>query len=48
MVSDMEVLCGPCSKTLNGPSFIPEKAVPVDIFPLTDHCEMVISFNRLK
>jgi len=46
MVADMEALCGPGSKALSGKPFVPALAVPVDLFPSTDHCEMVIAFDR--
>jgi len=46
LVADLETLCGPRSKTLPGPCFVPSMAVPVDLFPSTDHCEMVIALER--
>lgn len=36
----------PESKTLQGEPFVPIKAVPVDMFPHTKHCELVILFER--
>ncbi|KAF7278763.1 hypothetical protein GWI33_007996 [Rhynchophorus ferrugineus] len=36
----------PISKTLHGECFVPVKAVAVDMFPHTNHCELVISFKR--
>jgi tRNA (uracil-5-)-methyltransferase len=39
-------LVRPTSKRLKGPRFYPVKAVPVDLFPYTDHCELVILFER--
>ncbi|KAL3272385.1 hypothetical protein HHI36_013862 [Cryptolaemus montrouzieri] len=36
----------PESKTLQGEPFVPVKAVPVDMFPHTKHCELVILFER--
>ncbi|KAK9887879.1 hypothetical protein WA026_000184 [Henosepilachna vigintioctopunctata] len=37
----------PESKTLQGEPFVPVKAVPVDMFPHTKHCELVILFERI-
>lgn len=31
-----------------GPPFIPVSAVPVDLFPYTTHCELVLTFDRLN
>ena len=39
-------LLRPESKRLSGPRFYPVKAVPVDLFPSTRHCELVILFER--
>lgn len=36
----------PESKTLHGEAFFPTKAVAVDMFPHTKHCELVIYFER--
>ena len=41
-------LVRPTSKRLTGPRFLPVKAVPVDLFPHTTHCEMVLLFEREK
>jgi tRNA (uracil-5-)-methyltransferase len=35
-----------CSKTLRGDPFEPKVVVPVDLFPHTAHCELVILFER--
>lgn len=37
----------PCSKTLKGDPFILKEAAAVDMFPHTDHIEMVLLFERL-
>lgn len=37
-------LCRPRSD--EGPPFVPTNAVPVDLFPHTPHCELVLSFER--
>uniref|UniRef100_A0A1Y1LUL4 tRNA (uracil(54)-C(5))-methyltransferase n=3 Tax=Photinus pyralis TaxID=7054 RepID=A0A1Y1LUL4_PHOPY len=34
------------SKTIDGDPFVPVKAVAVDLFPHTKHCELVILFER--
>ena len=47
LVEDTKALCGPVSKKLTGSPFYPVRAVPVDLFPSTDHCEMVILFERV-
>lgn len=38
----------PCSKTLKGDPFILKEAAAVDMFPHTDHIEMVLLFERLQ
>jgi len=47
LVADMEVLCGPSSKSLPGKAFEPVQGAPIDLFPSTDHCEMIIAFERV-
>ncbi|XP_030019825.2 tRNA (uracil-5-)-methyltransferase homolog A [Manduca sexta] len=39
-------LARPSSKTLRGAPFVPVTAVPVDMFPLTKHVELVVLFQR--
>lgn len=34
------------SKTKQGAPFFPVKAVPVDMFPQTPHCELIVYFER--
>lgn len=34
------------SKTKHGAPFVPVKAVPVDMFPQTPHCELIVYFER--
>uniref|UniRef100_A0A7S2DGA6 Uncharacterized protein n=1 Tax=Octactis speculum TaxID=3111310 RepID=A0A7S2DGA6_9STRA len=46
LVADLVVFCGPMSKTLTGPPFRPTRAIPVDLFPSTSHCEMVVALER--
>ena len=40
-------LARPTSKAYPGDPFIPRKAIPVDLFPHTNHFELVILFERL-
>ncbi|CAI5741500.1 unnamed protein product [Hyaloperonospora brassicae] len=48
LVRDAMTLCGPSSKALQGQAFEPVHAAPVDMFPHTPHCEMIIVFDRVK
>ncbi|XP_038148851.1 tRNA (uracil(54)-C(5))-methyltransferase homolog-B [Cyprinodon tularosa] len=42
-----ELCCAPDQeKKLTGPAFTPTLAVPVDMFPHTPHCELVLLFER--
>lgn len=41
-------LCKNCSKTMKGDPFVPKVAVPVDMFPHTPHCELVVLFERVS
>lgn len=41
-------LCKNCSKTMKGEPFVPIVAVPVDMFPHTPHCELVVLFERVE
>eukprot|EP00624_Nannochloropsis_granulata_P002475 evm.model.NODE_22511_length_10312_cov_32.033165.3 len=43
---DAVALCGPPSQKLKGLSFRPVKVVPVDMFPHTRHCEVIMVFER--
>lgn len=36
----------PQSKNLFGDPFVPVAAIPVDMFPHTNHCELIILFER--
>lgn len=39
-------LCMPASKQKLGSPFVPTNAIPVDLFPHTNHCELIITFER--
>ena len=41
-------LSRPTSKAYQGIPFTLIKAVPVDMFPQTEHCELVLQFDRIK
>ena len=47
LVKDTVILCGPETKKYRGLPFKPTRAQPVDMFPLTPHCEMVMTFDRM-
>jgi tRNA/tmRNA/rRNA uracil-C5-methylase (TrmA/RlmC/RlmD family) len=46
LVEDTLRLCGPTTNTFKGPAFRPVASTPVDLFPQTPHCEMVMVFER--
>ncbi|KAK1941437.1 tRNA (uracil-5-)-methyltransferase A [Phytophthora citrophthora] len=48
LVRDAVTLCGPSTKSIQGQAFEPVQTVPVDMFPHTPHCEMIIVFDRVK
>ncbi|GMF11957.1 unnamed protein product [Phytophthora lilii] len=48
LVRDAVTLCGPSTKSIQGQAFEPVHAAPVDMFPHTPHCEMIIVFDRVK
>lgn len=48
LIQDAMILCGPKTKTLVGEAFEPVHAVPVDMFPHTPHCEMIVVFERVS
>jgi tRNA (uracil-5-)-methyltransferase len=47
LVRDAALLCAPPTKRYAGRPFRVTSASPVDMFPLTSHCEMVMTFDRL-
>ena len=46
LIENGSALCGPQSKAFKGQPFRPVRAIPVDLFPHTAHCEMVMVFER--
>ena len=46
LVNDAVVLCKPMTRSVPGAPFKPIKATGVDMFPHTDHLEMVMLFTR--
>ena len=40
-------LCRPTSNQYKGMPFRPARAVPVDLFPHTVHCELLVEFRRI-
>ena len=47
LIRDAGLLCQPATKKYSGTPFRVVSATPVDMFPLTAHCEMVMTFDRL-
>jgi tRNA (uracil-5-)-methyltransferase len=47
LIRDAGLLCSPATKKYSGRPFQITSALPVDMFPLTNHCEMVMTFDRL-
>lgn len=47
LVKDAALLCTPSSKRYRGRPFKPTFAQPVDMFPFSNHCELVMVFDRL-
>ena len=47
LIKDAGLLCCPPTKKYSGRAFRVVSAQPVDMFPLTSHCEMVMIFDRL-
>lgn len=47
LIQDAATLCAPPTRKFSGRAFRPTFAQPVDMFPLSDHCEMVMVFDRI-
>lgn len=47
LTRDAALLCSPPTKKYAGRPFRVTSGTPVDMFPLTNHCEMVMTFDRL-
>ena len=47
LVRDAALFCSPPTKRYTGRPFRITSAQPVDMFPLTNHCEMVMTFDQL-
>jgi len=47
LVKDASMLCGPPTKKYPGRPFRITRSQPVDMFPLTSHCEMIMTFDRM-
>jgi tRNA (uracil-5-)-methyltransferase len=47
LIVDAGLLCSPATKKYRGLPFKISSSQPVDMFPLTDHCEMVMVFDRM-
>lgn len=48
LTRDGAMLCAPPTNKYPGRPFKPTSAQPVDMFPLTKHCEMVMTFDRMS
>lgn len=48
LIKDAVMLCTPQTKKYKGLPFKPTFAQPVDMFPQTDHCELVLVFDRMS
>jgi tRNA (uracil-5-)-methyltransferase len=48
LIKDAALLCCPETKKYKGLPFKITYAQPVDMFPFTDHCEMVMVFDRMS
>lgn len=46
VVPNLVDLSRPTSKAFGGPPFVFTRAVPIDMFPQTEHCELVLQFDR--
>ncbi|ORE02819.1 S-adenosyl-L-methionine-dependent methyltransferase [Rhizopus microsporus var. microsporus] len=47
-VDNFTALCRPQSNKYKGLPFKPSRAVTIDLFPQTEHCELMVEFVRIK
>ena len=45
-MENLSKLCQPASKKYSGLPFVPVRAIPIDMFPHTPHCELVLVLER--
>ena len=45
---EINSLCRPTSNRFKGAPFRPSRAVSIDLFPHTEHCELLIEFVRIE
>jgi tRNA (uracil-5-)-methyltransferase len=48
LTRDVAMLCGPPTKKYPGRPFKPTRSQPMDMFPMTKHCEMVMTLDRMS
>ncbi|EFA81041.1 hypothetical protein PPL_05876 [Heterostelium album PN500] len=48
LIVDAARLCKSITNTMKGTPFRPVKAIAVDLFPHTEHCEVVVLFERIN
>jgi tRNA (uracil-5-)-methyltransferase len=48
LTRDAAMLCGPPTKKYPGRPFKPTRSQPMDMFPMTKHCEMVMTLDRMS
>lgn len=48
LTRDAAMLCGPPTNKYPGRPFKPTRSQPMDMFPMTKHCEMVMTFDRMS
>ena len=47
LAANARILCSPKGGRADAPPFRLRAAVPVDLFPHTPHCELVLAFERV-
>ena len=48
LTRDAAMLCGPVTKKYPGRPFKPIRSQPMDMFPMTKHCEIVMTLDRMS